>query len=187
MKFNLQDYEPVEERIKRFYKDHPGGSIITSLESETGHIDFSIFKAEIWVDRELRATGWSVEQRDKEMQRSKSGNEYESVNYSSWLENCETSAIGRALANFNYAGNKRASREEMEKIDRAEKVKQSPRNILIAEMITEADKQKLDEDAKAVIRKQIAKADLEGLKKMLADMKAPAVEVTGKVQEGGIE
>jgi CBS-domain-containing membrane protein len=45
------------------------------------------------------------------------GKEYESVNYTSWLENAETSAIGRALANFNYAGSKRPSREEMQKVE----------------------------------------------------------------------
>jgi hypothetical protein len=37
------------------------------------------------------------------------------VNSTSALENCETSAIGRALANAGYAAKgKRASREEME-------------------------------------------------------------------------
>jgi hypothetical protein len=34
------------------------------------------------------------------------------------LETCETSAIGRALANMNLSGNKRASRTEMEKAQR---------------------------------------------------------------------
>jgi hypothetical protein len=34
------------------------------------------------------------------------------------LENCETSAIGRALANAGFSGNKRTSREEMEKVAR---------------------------------------------------------------------
>jgi len=27
--FNLQDYETVEERIRRFYKDNPDGRILT--------------------------------------------------------------------------------------------------------------------------------------------------------------
>ena len=35
-------------------------------------------------------------------------------------ENTETSALGRALANAGYSGNKRASREEMEKVQRRE-------------------------------------------------------------------
>ena len=47
------------------------------------------------------------------------------VNRTSALENCTTSAIGRALADMNYQGNQngkasRPSREEMEKVARAE-------------------------------------------------------------------
>jgi len=40
------------------------------------------------------------------------------ANKTSALENCETSAIGRALANMGLHGNKRASREEMSKVER---------------------------------------------------------------------
>ena len=39
------------------------------------------------------------------------------ANTDAWVENCETSAIGRALANWKYQGSKapRPSREEMSK------------------------------------------------------------------------
>jgi len=40
------------------------------------------------------------------------------VNATSHVENCETSAIGRALANWTYQAGKRPSREEMQKVDR---------------------------------------------------------------------
>jgi hypothetical protein len=40
------------------------------------------------------------------------------ANKTSALENAETSAIGRALANAGYSGNKRTSRQEMEKVAR---------------------------------------------------------------------
>ncbi len=46
------------------------------------------------------------------------------ANKTSALENAETSAIGRALANAGYRGNKRASREEMQKVQRASAPKQ---------------------------------------------------------------
>jgi len=46
------------------------------------------------------------------------------VNATSALENCETSAIGRALANAGYATKgKRASREEMSKVAATQQVK----------------------------------------------------------------
>jgi hypothetical protein len=40
------------------------------------------------------------------------------ANKTSALENAETSSIGRCLANFMFSGNKRASREEMQKVER---------------------------------------------------------------------
>lgn len=57
----------------------------------------------------LKATGWAFEIDGQGM-----------ANKTSALENAETSAIGRALANAGYSGNKRASREEMVKVARAE-------------------------------------------------------------------
>ena len=121
-RFNLADYETVEERLKRFYQDHPDGRIIT--ENET----LPEYRAEkIWVVKSLvffsgedlergcpKATGLAYEVD------SSSGPQQSSA-----LEVCETSSIGRALANAGYSGNKRASREEMEKVARfEEKAKQ---------------------------------------------------------------
>jgi hypothetical protein len=45
------------------------------------------------------------------------------ANKTSALENAETSCLGRCLANYLYSGNKRASREEMAKVARAEQSK----------------------------------------------------------------
>lgn len=123
MSFNLNDYEPVADRIEKFWKDHPSGQIITELV----HFDEKHFivRAAVWrvsvkvlVERLLDdgagaklfdqpdATGYAEEIVG-------SGN----VNRTSALENCETSAIGRALANLGYASKaQRASREEMAKV-----------------------------------------------------------------------
>ena len=121
MRFNLADYETVEQRIKRFYELHPEGSIIT--ENLTTEADRQrgewVVKATIYLSDGsnangiAKATGMAFE-RD-------GGN---GANATSALENCETSAIGRALANMNLSGNKRASREEMEKVARAEQAAQ---------------------------------------------------------------
>lgn len=116
-RFNLADYETVEERIKRFYGDYPDGRILT--ENET----IPEYRAEkIWVVRALVfLNGEDVERACPKA----SGLAYEVDSASgpqaaSALEVCETSAIGRALANAGYSGNKRASREEMEKVQRHE-------------------------------------------------------------------
>jgi hypothetical protein len=62
---------------------------------------------------------------------------------SSALEVCETSAIGRALANAGYSGNKRASREEMEKVQRFEERKVSRDWLAEAESLKDVDQLRL--------------------------------------------
>jgi hypothetical protein len=77
--------------------------------SEPG-ADICVIRAELWLGEQLIATGYAEEVRG-------AGN----VNRTSHVENCETSAIGRALANCGMAGSdmtKRPSREEMSKVQR---------------------------------------------------------------------
>lgn len=109
MGFNLDDYEPVASRINRFYDAHPDGRIITELVHYLP--DTAVFKASIYVGELLVSTGWEEEVRGTTP-----------VNRTSHLANAETGAVGRALANFNLAGSdpsKRASREEMAKVERS--------------------------------------------------------------------
>jgi len=106
--FNLDDYEPVASRLDRFLKAHPDARIITDLVHYLS--DVCVFKCELWLDDEIIATGWAEEVRGQ-------GN----VNKTSHLENCETGAVGRALANAGLSGSdfaKRPSREEMGKVQR---------------------------------------------------------------------
>jgi hypothetical protein len=106
--FNLDDYEPVASRLDRFLKAHPDARVITDLVHYLS--DIAVFKAELWLDGEIIATGWAEEIRGQ-------GN----VNKTSHLENCETGAVGRALANAGLSGSdfaKRPSREEMGKVQR---------------------------------------------------------------------
>jgi hypothetical protein len=113
--FNLADYETVEERIKRFYTDHPDGRIITKNMTTLQDRQAAtwVVKATIYFDegslaaRLPKATGLAFEVDSARGPQATSA-----------LEVCETSAIGRALANAGYSGNKRASREEMEKVQR---------------------------------------------------------------------
>ena len=109
--FNLEDYETVEERLVKFWKDHPDGRISTTLVEHTLQrfiVQASVFRTE--VDAQAWTTGFAEETVSTR-----------GVNSTSALENCETSAIGRALANAGYVTKgKRPSREEMSKVKAAE-------------------------------------------------------------------
>jgi len=146
----LDDYEPVEDRLRAFWEDHPHGRIETELvRAEAGEY---IVKALVWreskspmgvlsTDFTTRerlaelAERWELARADGKTAILAEGVRYHAipeapdatglaqeregsstVNKTSALENCETSAIGRALANLGYAAKgKRPSREEMSK------------------------------------------------------------------------
>jgi len=109
MSFNPADYAEVAERLPLFWKDCPRGRIITELRVDDG--TRIVMKAHLFADIDdvvPTTTGWAEEIRGSSM-----------VNKTSALENCETSAIGRALANYQYQGaKKRASLEEVVKVYR---------------------------------------------------------------------
>jgi hypothetical protein len=109
MSFNPADYAEVAERLPLFWKDCPRGRIITEIVVDDG--TRIVMKASLYADIDdavPTTTGYAEEIRGSSM-----------VNKTSALENCETSAVGRALANYQFQGaKKRASLEEMVKVYR---------------------------------------------------------------------
>ena len=93
-----KEYAEVNQRVKAFRMCFPDGCIKTTMVSNEGGV--CVFKAEVFseykVDEvtpddayslaKLLATGWAYE---------KEGSTY--INKTSYIENCETSAVGRAL------------------------------------------------------------------------------------------
>jgi hypothetical protein len=108
--FDPSIYAPVAERIRLFWEAFPNGRITTRLISRTDHD--VVFEARIYRsanDSEPAATGWAAE-------REGDGD----INAIACLENTETSAVGRALANLGFTATKeRPSIEEMQKATRA--------------------------------------------------------------------
>ena len=108
-KFNLDDYVPVAERVTQFRKDHPKGRIVGTLLSAPGAKDI-VMRADVYLGPEdsIAANGHAQETVGQGM-----------VNTTSAMENCETSAWGRALANLGYEISRGiASREEMASAER---------------------------------------------------------------------
>ena len=110
MSFNLDDYEPVATRLARFLDAHADRFPRVITEMVHRGDTWCTFKAYLYLGEDLISTGWAEEHVTER-----------GVNAISHVENCETSAVGRALANAGFAGSdpaKRASREEMAKVNR---------------------------------------------------------------------
>jgi hypothetical protein len=99
MSYLPEDYEQVEDRIRKFYSDHPQGRITTTM-LERGQMEV-VFRAQVF--REL----------DLDPHPAATGHAHGFLGQPKDLEKTETVAIGRALANLNYAKQgRRMSREE---------------------------------------------------------------------------
>jgi len=117
--FNLNDYETVAQRLTRFLADQPLARIETINHTTQADREVLtwIMEARVWlpIDPDDLKQGWYLKA---------TGHAFEidgqngMANKTSALENCETSAIGRALANCGYGGDKRVTREEMSKVER---------------------------------------------------------------------
>lgn len=108
--FDPATYATVADRLQLFYAKCPTGRIITELVGrERGVITFRASLYRSAGDTVPAATGWASE-------REGDGD----INTVACLENTETSAIGRALANLGFTASiNRPSREEMDKAHRA--------------------------------------------------------------------
>ncbi len=82
-----KEYVEVKERVKYFRDNYDNGSIHTSLLSDDD--EKCVFKAEVYLDDKCVATGHAYEVKGSSF-----------INNTSYIENCETSAVGRALAVF---------------------------------------------------------------------------------------
>lgn len=131
--FNLANYKTVASRIDEFWEKYPNGSIETEMvfndvinygnDVDQENVTRVVFKATVKVpiydipepekfgssSLRILATGYA-EENDNDSKIDK------------FYENCETSAIGRALANANFGVKNsdgelvRPSREEMESV-----------------------------------------------------------------------
>lgn len=105
-KFDLSQYATVEERLKAFWANENSKDARIVTINHTIDTDLWVIETRLYLnadDQEKnlpKTTGWASEKNTDAFA----------------LERCETSSIGRCLANYIYSGSKRPSREEMTKV-----------------------------------------------------------------------
>lgn len=77
-------YVEVNQRVQAFWELYPNGKIITELVSDDG--ERCVFKCALFDGDVLLATGHACEVKSSS-----------AINRTSYIENCETSAVGRAM------------------------------------------------------------------------------------------
>ena len=124
-----KNYVPVTERVKEFHEKYPDFTVLTEIISldETS----VLMKATVYdPDGKILAVGHAQEDRNAS-----------NINKTSYVENCETSAIGRALGMFGIGiDDSMASADEVANaIDRQEALKQkvNKNNISALKMLAD--------------------------------------------------
>jgi hypothetical protein len=104
----FEDYVPVAERLEKFYAAYPEGRVLTAIVEHDREAGFILMRAEVYRnadDAQPAATGHAFEIRSEGY-----------VQKTSYVEVCETSSVGRALALLGFEVKRGiASREEIEK------------------------------------------------------------------------
>jgi hypothetical protein len=173
MSFNPADYASVQERLPLFWKDCPRGRIVTEIIVDDG--TRIVMKASLYADIAdpvPTTTGFAEEVRGSSM-----------VNKTSALENCETSAAGRALANYQYQGsNKRASLEEMVKVYRQG---QEPQTTTNAPQAAQPRSQTIGSSGEPPTAKQLGMLRAKDYQGQAPSTKREASEIIDRLMNGG--
>ena len=176
MKIHDKDYVPVVERVKAFRRVYPTGSVMVDILEHDPQAGYVLMKATVGYTEvdgtfvEL-AHGHAIEKRDKSQ-----------INRDNYIENCETSCVGRAMANagFGLKGDI-ASANEMLNVEKAKRdsyaTKEQKEYItrvlssgLLEKFLAKQEIKSIDELSYAV-----AESEIERLSKKIAD-KAKASE-----------
>ena len=185
-KIGKKDYVEVDERIRLFWELHPNWTILTEMIYNCEENLVCIFKAKIIDENDvIKATGHAREfQADKKSM----------VNKTSHVENCETSAIGRALgikgiiteygiASANEVRNAKELEKELDKIQ-VEESKVEPEVEPDPDPVQEPEEpaEELDENSKML--KNILGKSAEGdITSELISLNARAMKI--KTEEEG--
>lgn len=157
----VKDYAEVPQRIKAFRMLYPQGKILTEMLSNQDGV--CIFKAAVYDSEDhVLATGTAYEKENSTF-----------INQTSYIENCETSAVGRALgiAGFGIDTSIASAEEVVNAMNNQEEQKATAKQVeILAKNYTGDNLKKLLESNK------ITKLDEISMKK--------ASELIGKIYGG---
>lgn len=170
--FNLDEYQTVQERIDLFWAKYPNGrfklSIVHQSDSQV------IIKASVWKDKADKFPD-TVDFAEERIGTSP-------VNKISHVENCSTSALGRAISalggEFSPKG-KRPSKEEMEKVQRNQQPKLPTRDFKL-----ELENLKNDLDGLRLLYSEAKTANADP--KLLEEIKQVANGLSGKADSPSV-
>lgn len=147
-KVTTKDYAEVNQRIKAFRMVYPEGCILTDMLSNENGV--CIFQASIYGGKEqLLATGYAYEMEGSTF-----------INKTSYIENCETSAVGRALGMAGFGIDTSVASYEEVRTAMANQERAEPDQIsYIVNMCTEDQIQKLEQKYKVGNLEEISKAE----------------------------
>lgn len=153
-RFNKDDYIEVKDRIVLFWERYPEGAITTEVLYVDDHcvrIKACVYERRVVMSDASQipiGVGHAEEVRITEADIKKDSKKQYEPNATSAVENCETSAVGRALAMAGLAVSKSvASRQEMEKVER-EQIRRDNQRKQPEEKVTEKVVDKPAEPAK---------------------------------------
>lgn len=167
MGFNLNDYATVEERLALFWAAHPEGRVDTTILVDDG--TRIVVRTEVYAHRD-HTVPTSVGHAEEV--RTKSG-----INALSALEVCETSSVGRALANWRYQAKKRPSQLEMQKPQRAMVRPEEPApDAAVEQVYDDARRTQQEQNTLCAEIKALAKStgrNAEAMRTLIADKCGP--------------
>jgi hypothetical protein len=164
--FNLADYQTVQDRVDLFWEQYPKGR----FDLDIVHMDSTqvVIRARVWTDK-YDDDPVAVDFAEERVTQT-------GVNKTSFVENCATSALGRAISQLGGAlspKGKKPSREEMEKVQRGQQVN----------WVAQATTLKTVEE----LRKLYAKANVSGAKpEELNEIKRLADERSSSKPKGSV-
>lgn len=173
-KYDPDKYETVEDRLKKFWKDNPDARISTEILHITENGTCVTIKAEVFKQEDdARPVATGIAQETK----GQGG----FANADAWMENCETSAIGRALANWKYQGSNKArpSKEEMSKVGAQNKVQvtkvdnRKKENKPSDESLSSLEEAKAKFDEDIGVNKEVTSSNASQIAKLIAGWGLP--------------